>query len=723
MAIATVCVTATSTIASATREPITTYALADLTDIDALSVSPNGQWIVLLSRTPQIKSNTYRQVWLLVPTSQGRARELADAGEPILLSLLGVRFGPLVSPKLAWSPDSRRVAFVRQDGGRRQLWLADIRSRHAQRITNGAADVTEVTFSADGSRILYRTEPSAKQMAEALLAEGRSGILYGTRFAPPLSYLPVLPGDASYVGGDGVRREWTTGEQRARQQTRTYTIASRADRAATQRELVEFQEATQAAPLTKSTRLGPVRSRGRSVAWAEAQDPTRQGFAAPLTVVARFAGSNLTITCEASICTGSVAAMWWRNDKDLLFLAQDGLAAQDFALYSWSGGTSEPRLVTRFPNPVGEYATLPCVVVLDRLLCLFEEASYPTRLVAIDLNTGARQVLFDPNPSFAKFELGAAPRRIAISARGAPDTYGYLVLPPNTTGNQKLPLVVVTYRCGGFLRGGVGNEYPIFAFAQQGFAVLCYNVADNPPEMQTLTTLDSVNAWSRGPGDREKRAVQASLSAVINRLEQEGVIDGSRVGLTGLSFGGETVMYALFNMKNLTAAVASGTEFGPLNSIVAGPTTEELMRQWGLDDWLSDRWKVLSVTRNTDKVWAPLLLNVSDHELLLALHQHYALKRSGRAVEMFVFPQEYHVKWQPAHRLAIYNRNIDWMNFWLRGVESGLVGAPDQYARWRTMRDNQCRLFGINGTERGVAESLPWYCEPGAIKSDAVVPK
>lgn len=57
-------------------------------------------------------------------------------------------------------------------------------------------------------------------------------------------------------------------------------------------------------------------------------------------------------------------------------------------------------------------------------------------------------------------------------------SYGYLALPPGYSPGTRLPLVIVTYRCAGFLRGGVGDEYPVFPFAAQGFAVLCFSVPD-----------------------------------------------------------------------------------------------------------------------------------------------------------------------------------------------------------------------------------------------------
>lgn len=52
---------------------------------------------------------------------------------------------------------------------------------------------------------------------------------------------------------------------------------------------------------------------------------------------------------------------------------------------------------------------------------------------------------------------------------------------------------------------------------------------------------------------------------------------------------------------------------------------------------------------------------------------------------MFVFPDEYHLKWQPAHRLAIYDRVLDWFDFWLRGRVDPDPAKTKRYSRWRAL--------------------------------------
>jgi hypothetical protein len=63
------------------------------------------------------------------------------------------------------------------------------------------------------------------------------------------------------------------------------------------------------------------------------------------------------------------------------------------------------------------------------------------------------------------------------------------------------------------------------------------------------------------------------------------------------------------------------------------------------------------------------------------------LKEQRKPVELIVYPEEGHIKSQPKHRYAIYQRNLDWFNFWLQDKEDPDPRKKDQYARWRALRD------------------------------------
>jgi hypothetical protein len=85
-------------------------------------------------------------------------------------------------------------------------------------------------------------------------------------------------------------------------------------------------------------------------------------------------------------------------------------------------------------------------------------------------------------------------------------------------------------------------------------------------------------------------------------------------------------------------------------------------------------------------VKAPLLIQAADTELILAMPAIVALRDAKKPVEVYVFPNEYHIKWQPQHKLAIAERTIDWFRFWLMNEEDPASEKNEQYIRWRALQ-------------------------------------
>ena len=94
----------------------------------------------------------------------------------------------------------------------------------------------------------------------------------------------------------------------------------------------------------------------------------------------------------------------------------------------------------------------------------------------------------------------------------------------------------------------------------------------------------------------------------------------------------------------------------------------------------------MSLAAKAAKFKTPLLIEAADSEYRLALETVSALDDHGAPVELRVFPDEYHVKWHPVHRLAIYERNIAWFDFWLKGLRSDESGRAAEMARWEALR-------------------------------------
>jgi hypothetical protein len=226
--------------------------------------------------------------------------------------------------------------------------------------------------------------------------------------------------------------------------------------------------------------------------------------------------------------------------------------------------------------------------------------------------------------------------------------------------------------------------------AANGFAVLSF---DEPEDRQTAARARDVatDVTSDYTAFRKQRSHFNALSTVVDELIARGIVDPRRVGITGLSDGAENVAYALIHSSKFAAAAVSTLIFHPfaLSFAGSGSYRELIVRLFG-DPLVSlDKWRELSIGLNADRIRTPLLAQVADRELMEAALNFVPLQDARRPAEMVVFPNEYHVKWQPAHRLAVYNRNLDWFRFWLQDYEDPDPAKTEQYARWRQFREQQ----------------------------------
>jgi len=180
-----------------------------------------------------------------------------------------------------------------------------------------------------------------------------------------------------------------------------------------------------------------------------------------------------------------------------------------------------------------------------------------------------------------------------------------------------------------------------------------------------------------------------NLLAALRLLSDRGIADPQRIGISGLSDGANTASFALIHAPGTFAAAAlAATRWNPIDYYLEGSDDQQTLRDWGLGlpESSMEQWREMSVALNASRVEAPLLIQASDREYLAETQTYSALREAGKAVELFVFPDEYHAKWQPAHKWAVYKRNVQWFEFWLQDIEEPDPVEPGQYDRWRQMR-------------------------------------
>jgi dipeptidyl aminopeptidase/acylaminoacyl peptidase len=636
--------------------------LVQVTDLSGIAVSPDGSHVAFRTDRASIDRNSYDLAWHVVDLRSARAVELGSGGDPIIADP-----GLLVAEAPIWSPDGRWIYFRRLRSAQVQIWRTAADGSGSAAVTDEDGDVLSIELSENGRGIDYRVGPPRGEIERAELDEYDSGILV----------------DAHVELGQNLYRGAILNGRHATQRLTGQWFARGGllwDRPSRNRRLdfaTLLRSPADPPPAPESARPAPaspelaVRSRSGDLAGA-----TWDGEAGQLTV-RRAGGSLRAISCGAPACrTGRIAWLAWRPDHDqIVFATADRAHRQTLHLWDVQTGRVRPVATSEGLLNGGRSASAPCAVTARKAICVAAGPVSPPRLESIDLGSGARRILIDPNVDLRSRRWPDVERLEWRGSDGRLFT-GTLFMPRSPSG--PLPLFINYYRCEGFLRGGVGDEWPFAPLAASGIASICINA--------TRMT---------GPQDGvgQYRAALGGIEAVVDLLAGRGLIDRNRVGIGGLSFGSEVAMWVVMHSNLIAAASVASPQFEPANywfNGVRGRDHHELLRRiWGLGapEETPEQWRLLSPALSIERIRAPLLMQLPEQESRYAIELYARLSNSATPAELHVFPDEPHIKVQPRHRLAVYRRNLDWFRFWLQGHEDGDPRRAGQYRRWRSLSE------------------------------------
>jgi dipeptidyl aminopeptidase/acylaminoacyl peptidase len=325
-------------------------------------------------------------------------------------------------------------------------------------------------------------------------------------------------------------------------------------------------------------------------------------------------------------------------------------------------------------------------VVHDQVACVRQGPNVPPDPAILDLRNGSVRVLATTNPQLRDAILGPV-TELHWSNRFGVETNGFLIRPYNYVAGERYPLLLVLYGFQGrFIAGAEWlTSYPGQIFAREGFAVL-------------LSNYPRTDGWEGNDFQRGSVAAGygplASLESAVTLLGEQGLVDTTRVGIMGFSYGGFLAQFALTHSSKFhVAAIGDVTDFNPGSYWLWGDRSHTLVYEKVLAGPPSGptlaNWLSFSPAFNADRVRAPVLMEYNSDEALFGLEMSTALRRHGVPVEFVIYPDDGHVFMQPVHRLSSMRRNLQWFSFWLLGKESA---SRDQIDRWRAMRGQLARL-------------------------------
>ena len=612
------------------------------------TLSPDRSRLAVAVRRANRTSNSYCSGIYIV--GQDGQASLIDAGPGVAFWRYDVFFGTrgfptgvtqVITP--LWSSNGESLAFLKLVNGRLQLWRWDA-SGHSRLVAAAEDDIVDFRFGADGTSLVYK-ERADGPSTEELNQEGQRGYRLDERFFPFASRAPFPRGGAAYrfyrVDLDGSAR-----------------------RPATQAEIAAFTNDRSAALRNDATMVD---------AKADAGGISRIHIV--IGTVEEF--------CRSANCTDIEGQPWVTQAGHIRFVRREGWGRSLAAIYEWNGGDTDPARLFQTSDLL-----MGCVPINDDVLCVRENATRPRYIDRIRLQDGKSRTVFEPNPDYEMIAHGRVERLQWTNAMGIA-SFGDLVYPPAFQPGRRYPLIITQYESRGFLRGGTGDEFPIQLFAKAGYLVL--NI-QRPPSPISARQLAPLERQRRENADfLARRNILSTIETKVLELIATGLVDPDRIGITGLSDGSTTTQFAALHSKMFKAASISGCCWEPSQTWLLGSAIQHHYESIG---WPASPqagsaiWSQMSLSRNASRVAFPILMQVADGELYPTLEAVRALRAANSPVDVYVFPDELHIKRQPTHRLNIYRRNLRWFDFWLMDTMPADGIEREEAVRWAQMKSD-----------------------------------
>jgi dipeptidyl aminopeptidase/acylaminoacyl peptidase len=698
-------------VAATPKRLVTIEDLVALRNISSLSVSPDGRHVAVFVYQADAEINDYHTAWLIYDIATGKLTRAGDGGQvrPKIYPA-GDIVGDIEGRQARWSPDGQWIAYLLKRDGEVELWRSRADGTVQEQLTHNAADVRDFAWREDGRALYFSVgTPRATQQASD---EARSRL--GYRYDEDLLTFTDFMKTQLWRPLETDLEVWAIALD-----SRVERLGDQTDRTGLAR--AQTRDAAGIEPgdgFVYDTVVPAVTGAKGALAWLE-----RTGTASrALQVRASLSPDRAhPIACANEQCRGPIYRVWWsaRGDK-VLFWRGEGINDRAHGFYAWSPSTGEiERLLFKIDDDFRYCAP----AANDEVICARESTSHPPDVVALDLRAGTMREIADINPEFRNVRLGKVerfewdtPRFDWNEAGGAlaglypKRAYGYIVYPPNFDPRKKYPVFMDPYVAHEF--APLGNEHPLHVYAANAFVVL---KSAFPLPNDVLARLGASAMKKTYSAELDFPHLTMLMESTVRALEvakQRGFIEERRVGIGGVSHGTFVPLYMMQKHDLISAISISSPTWGPheyywgtgkINAWVS-----EVYGVTGAEDWRVKPegagrafWSRIDIADHIDAIEAPILMNLAADETyaLIKLIRHLADGR--RPYDAYVFRDETHIKWQPAHLEAIYQRNLDWFRFWLQNYEDPAPVKVEQYTRWRKLRELQC------GNPRGLLR----YCD------------
>lgn len=635
-------------------QPDDIYALAAAADAH---LSPDGKLVAFTVNTVDRKLNKkFTEIWMAP----------ADGSRP---PWQFTNEESATSPR--WRPDGKSLAFLsaRHDartGGveRPQIWLLSMSGGEARRVTDIKDGVSAFQWAPDGSRIACVAKTG-----------GESGKAIDFRDYTTPAYKADGKGysdnrrDHIFVvdASTGTARQLTFGEQRndsspqwSPDGKRIAYLTERTDMSLLRNGEVNVVPAEGGTPVRLSapeSSLSGLRwsPDGRSLAYIGAIDE----IAIPKIWISPADGGKYRLASETVTYPNELE---WSRDGSALFFS---------GAYRGTHPIFRLSLATGKPTPLVQDLVTTSLELDDKsgkMIYTANDFHHPADVFVADIDgRNARQLTRLNEKLLADLDVQPV-ERLEFKAADGLDIEGFFVKPVGLQPDKKYPMILMLHG-GPNGMWGVNWNLESQAYAARGWAVLMVNMRGSSGYGE---------AFQRGV-DKEwgGKAYEDLMTGVDAAIKKYPWVDGSRLGVTGQSFGGFMTDWIVGQTTRFKGAV---TLSGISDFISVEGTRDGFYghaRDFGGDLWENfDLYWKYSPIRNAPKVKTPVLVLHGDADQRVPLGQgeefFRALHHFGVPTELVIFPREPHsLRVEPKHAVEV----LEWQIYWFERYVAGDAAA------------------------------------------------